>query len=56
MWPAGMSAVLHLESQQATIPAKPSLAGRGREGLREGLAAVGVPEKQLKMRVGQLWS
>jgi len=51
-----MSAVLHLESQQATIPAKPSLAGRGREGLREGLAAVGVPEKQLKMRVGQLWS
>jgi 23S rRNA (adenine2503-C2)-methyltransferase len=56
MWPAGMSAVLDLESQQATIPAKPSLAGRGREGLREGLAAVGVPEKQLKMRVGQLWS
>jgi 23S rRNA (adenine2503-C2)-methyltransferase len=56
MWPAGMSAVLDLESQQATIPAKPSLAGRGREGLRVGLAAVGVPEKQLKMRVGQLWS
>ena len=28
----------------------------GREGLRAALAAVGVPEKQLKMRVGQLWS
>jgi 23S rRNA (adenine2503-C2)-methyltransferase len=37
-------------------PAKPSLAGLGREGLTAALAGVGVPEKQLKMRVGQLWS
>jgi len=36
--------------------AKLSLAGLGREGLRAALAAAGVPEKQLKMRVGQLWS
>ena len=35
---------------------KPSIAGRGREGLREALAAIGVPEKQLRMRVEQLWS
>ena len=36
--------------------AKPSLAGLGREGLSAALAAVGVPEKQIRMRVGQLWS
>src|SRR5262245_1729775 len=35
--------------------AKPSLAGLGREGLAAALAGVGVPDKQLKMRVGQLW-
>ena len=35
---------------------KPSLAGLGRDGLRAALAAIGVPEKQLRMRVGQLWS
>ena len=38
------------------LAAKPSLAGLGREGLRAALAAVGVPDRQLKMRVGQLWS
>jgi 23S rRNA (adenine2503-C2)-methyltransferase len=36
--------------------AKHSLAGLGREGLAAALRAVGVPEKQLRMRVGQLWS
>jgi 23S rRNA (adenine2503-C2)-methyltransferase len=51
-----MSAVLDIQTQQATTLAKPSLAGLGRDGLRAALAAVGVPEKQLKMRVGQLWS
>jgi 23S rRNA (adenine2503-C2)-methyltransferase len=34
---------------------KPSLAGLGREGLAGALAAVGVPDRQIKMRVGQLW-
>jgi 23S rRNA (adenine2503-C2)-methyltransferase len=38
------------------MTAKPSLAGLGREGLAAALAGVGVPDKQLKMRVGQLWS
>ncbi len=35
---------------------KPSLAGLGREGLRAALAAAGVPEKQQRMRVNQLYS
>jgi 23S rRNA (adenine2503-C2)-methyltransferase len=32
------------------------LAGLGRDGLRAALTAIGVPEKQLRMRVAQLWS
>jgi 23S rRNA (adenine2503-C2)-methyltransferase len=36
--------------------AKPSLAGLTRDGLKSALAAAGVPDKQLRMRVGQLWS
>src|SRR5215470_11873726 len=39
----------------AVVAAKPSLAGLGRAGLAAALAAVGVPDRQLKMRVGQLW-
>ena len=35
---------------------KSSLAGLDREGLKAALASIGVPEKQLKMRAGQLWS
>jgi 23S rRNA (adenine2503-C2)-methyltransferase len=35
---------------------KRSLAGLGREGIAAALSAVGVPDKQLKMRVAQLWS
>jgi len=34
----------------------PSLAGTGREELAAAFAALGVPEKQRRMRVGQLWS
>ena len=34
----------------------PTLAGLGREGLAAALVAVGVPERQVRMRVGQLWS
>jgi 23S rRNA (adenine2503-C2)-methyltransferase len=36
--------------------AKPTLAGLGRDGLRAALAGAGVPEKQLRMRVEQIWS
>ncbi|MGE0022999.1 MAG: 23S rRNA (adenine(2503)-C(2))-methyltransferase RlmN [Hyphomicrobium sp.] len=34
---------------------KPTLAGMSRERMRAALAAAGVPEKQLRMRVIQLW-
>ena len=37
-------------------PSKPTIAGRGRDGLRAALSEIGVPEKQLRMRTDQLWS
>jgi 23S rRNA (adenine2503-C2)-methyltransferase len=37
-------------------PARPTLAGLGREPLRKALLGIGIPEKQLRMRVEQLWS
>src|SRR4051812_2382411 len=37
-------------------PAKPSLVGLSRAALADALGAIGVPEKQRKMRVQQLWS
>ncbi len=43
-------------AEASPVPAKPTLAGLGRDGLRAALAAVGVPEKQLRMRTEQLWS
>src|SRR3954451_13754333 len=36
-------------------PAVPSLIGLSREELAERLAAIGVPQRQCKMRVQQLW-
>ncbi|MGE0382091.1 MAG: 23S rRNA (adenine(2503)-C(2))-methyltransferase RlmN [Hyphomicrobium sp.] len=40
----------------STENAKRSLAGLSREALKTALTEIGVPEKQLKMRVNQLWS
>ncbi|MBX9911745.1 MAG: 23S rRNA (adenine(2503)-C(2))-methyltransferase RlmN [Beijerinckiaceae bacterium] len=37
-------------------PRKLSLVGRTRSGLAEALAEIGVPEKERRMRVGQLWN
>ncbi len=34
---------------------KPSLVGLSREGLAEALAGIGIPERQARMRVAQLW-
>src|SRR5262245_2927916 len=51
-----METALDISPHQQGFASKPSLAGLGREGLRTALAAIGVPEKQLRMRVGQLWS
>ncbi|HWE21036.1 MAG TPA: 23S rRNA (adenine(2503)-C(2))-methyltransferase RlmN [Hyphomicrobiaceae bacterium] len=51
-----MALTSELHAPQPAIAGKPSLAGMGRQDLAAALAAVGVPDKQLKMRVGQLWS
>ncbi len=37
------------------IPAKPTLAGLPRAALAEFLREHGVPEKEIRMRVGQIW-
>ncbi|MDJ0512507.1 MAG: 23S rRNA (adenine(2503)-C(2))-methyltransferase RlmN [Methyloceanibacter sp.] len=39
----------------ARASAQASLAGLGREALRDRLAEIGIPERQLRMRVNQLW-
>jgi 23S rRNA (adenine2503-C2)-methyltransferase len=58
-------AALQAEAQAAPLPAPQSatrsasgrsIAGLSRAGLKAALAEIGVPEKQLKMRVNQLWS
>ncbi|MDU0342143.1 23S rRNA (adenine(2503)-C(2))-methyltransferase RlmN [Bosea rubneri] len=47
---------------ESTAPAvepvlrRPSLVGRTRAGMAEALAEIGVPEKERRMRVGQLWN
>jgi 23S rRNA (adenine2503-C2)-methyltransferase len=41
--------------ERYVAPAQPSLVGMNRAELAEALAAVGVPEKQRKMRIQQLW-
>ena len=51
-----MTAILGISAPQQALAAKPSLAGLGRAGLKAALASIGVPDKQLNMRVGQLWS
>ena len=51
-----MTAVLDISTPQQALVSKPSLAGLGRAGLKTALASIGVPDKQLNMRVGQLWS
>ncbi len=53
-----MSAVSALASPPSRVVAslsKPSLVGLTRAGLAEALAAVGVPEREQRMRVAQLW-
>ncbi|HEY8268358.1 MAG TPA: 23S rRNA (adenine(2503)-C(2))-methyltransferase RlmN [Xanthobacteraceae bacterium] len=43
------------ETTPASAGVKPSLVGRDRDGLRAALIELGVPERDLKMRVAQLW-
>ena len=42
-------------SSPASSVAKPSLVGLTRTGLSEALAAIGIPDRQINMRAGQLW-
>src|SRR5690349_10614763 len=39
----------------SAAPPKRSLAGATRAELAEALASIGVPEREIRMRVGQLW-
>src|ERR1700694_5942936 len=51
-----MSAISDLaRSVPTSAAAKPSLAGRDGAGLAEARAGVGVPERELRMSVSQLW-
>jgi 23S rRNA (adenine2503-C2)-methyltransferase len=43
------------ETQAPETAFRPTLAGMSRARLAEAMAAAGVPEKQRRMRVGQLW-
>ena len=54
-WP--MTLVLDTTAAVLTsvAPAKPTLAGLDRPGLARALEAIGVPAKQTRMRVNQLW-
>lgn len=38
-----------------SLPANRSLVGLGREPMAAALAAIGVPEREIRMRVAQLW-
>ena len=42
--------------ERYVAPAKPSLVGMSRTVLAEALGTIGVPDKQRKMRVQQLWN
>jgi 23S rRNA (adenine2503-C2)-methyltransferase len=50
------AAPIKIKTETSAPAAKTSLAGRTRDGLKAALAAAGVPDKQLNMRVTQLWS
>src|SRR3954471_23019768 len=44
-----------LHAAPGTGPGRPSLVGLARDELKAKLAEIGVPERELRMRVGQLW-
>ncbi|MDG1376389.1 MAG: 23S rRNA (adenine(2503)-C(2))-methyltransferase RlmN [Yoonia sp.] len=56
-----MDATAPITQDVMTIPRKaeaglPNLVGMSRETMRDALIAAGAPEKQVKMRVNQIWS
>ena len=46
---------LAMEDAPASVPVKPSLVGRSRAGIASALAEIGVPERESRMRVSQIW-
>ncbi len=44
-----------VEPAPASVAAKPSLAGLTRAGLADALRDLGIPEREIRMRVSQLW-
>jgi 23S rRNA (adenine2503-C2)-methyltransferase len=52
---AGDVALEKMPLERYVPPAKPSLAGLSRPALAQALGSVGVPERQLNMRVTQIW-
>ena len=49
------AAAIEKAPELTAAAAAPSLVGLTREELKDRLAAIGVPERELKMRVAQLW-
>jgi 23S rRNA (adenine2503-C2)-methyltransferase len=49
------SAIEKVALERYIAPEKPSLVGLSRSALAEALGAVGVPDRQRKMRVRQIW-
>ena len=45
----------HITVPREQTAGLPQLVGLTREGMREALIEIGTPEKQAKMRVGQIW-
>jgi 23S rRNA (adenine2503-C2)-methyltransferase len=54
--PAGLAVKTPLIANSDLMSGKPSLIGLTREEMGEALAEIGVPQKQVKMRVSQLWN
>jgi 23S rRNA (adenine2503-C2)-methyltransferase len=50
-----MNVSLPLQAQAAPVSVRPSLAGATRAELGSALRGLGLPEREVKMRAGQLW-
>ena len=54
--PAGLAVKTPLIANSDLMSGKPSLIGLTREDMADALLDAGVPQKQVKMRVSQLWN
>jgi 23S rRNA (adenine2503-C2)-methyltransferase len=52
---AGIEKIAELQAAPGASPAQPSLVGLTRDELKDRLSAIGVADRDLKMRVAQLW-